>query len=197
MLTINDGADISALANPLDGGAHTAGDRVVLNFASDGTFAGGNVINFESLVKQDSGTVTLTGVAAFSGGTMLDGGGLSVAGTLDTPTVAMADDMVLNVSGTLQAAGATQASITGSAGINTVNVAAGATLIASGDLGAGADMLDVAGSLDIGGGVFLLGDGNDNFIVHDNTVVAGTVDGGAGMDTRTYDINATAIWAPS
>ena len=60
VLTINDGADISALANPLDGGAHTAGDRVVLNFASDGTFASGNVINFESLAKQNSGTVTLT-----------------------------------------------------------------------------------------------------------------------------------------
>ena len=37
------------------------GDRVVLNFASDGTFAGGNVINFESLVKQNAGTATLTG----------------------------------------------------------------------------------------------------------------------------------------
>ena len=74
-----------------------------------------------------------------------------------------------------------------------MTVGAGGTLLATGDLGEGADVLDVAGTLDVGGGTFPLGDGNDNFIVHDSTVVTGTVDGGAGFDTRTYDINTTAI----
>ena len=53
-------------------------------------------------------------------------------------------------------------------------------------------MLDVAGTLDIGGGTFVLGDGDDNFVVHDGTVVNGIVDGGAGLDTRTYNINTSA-----
>ena len=62
VLTLNDGADISGLANALDGGAHTpAGDSVVLNFASNRTFAAGDIINFENLVKQGGGTATMTG----------------------------------------------------------------------------------------------------------------------------------------
>ena len=193
VLTLNDGGDISGLTNPLDGGGHTpVGDSVVLNFASDATFSSGNVINFERLVKQNAGTVTLTGASAFSGGTALDGGGLIVTGALVTPTFALADGTTLNVDGTLQAAGATASSITGSAGINTVTVSASGSLLASGDLGDGADVLDVAGTLDVGGGAFLLGDGDDNFVVHDGTVVTGVVDGGAGLDTRTYNINASA-----
>ena len=122
----------------------------------------------------------------------MSGGGLTVAGALETPTLSLADNTVLNVNGSLDAGGGMASSITGTAGTNTVTVGTAGTLLASGDLGAGADTLDVFGSLDVGGGSFLLGDGNDNFVVHDNTVVAGTVDGGAGIDTRTYDINATA-----
>ena len=69
---------------------------------------------------------------------------------------------------------------------------AGATLLATGDLGGGNDVLDVAGTLDAGGGSFYLGDGDDSFVVHDGTLVSGTVDGGAGVDTRVYNINLTA-----
>ena len=86
-----------------------------------------------------------------------------------------------------KARGGTAAAITGSAGVNTVTVAG--TAVANGDLGDGNDVLDVAGTLDTGGGVFALGDGDDDFVVHDGTVVIGTVDGGAGLDTRVYDIN--------
>ena len=50
----------------------------------------------------------------------------------------------------------------------------------------------MAGTLDLGGGVFNLGDGDDNFVVHDGTQVLGTIDGGAGLDSRTYDINTIA-----
>ena len=169
VLTINDTGVIAGLANPLDGGAHTpAGDSVVLNFASNRAFGAGNIINFENLVKQGGGTATTTGSFAFSGGVTVSGGGLTVAGALETPTLSLADNTVLNVNGSLDAGGVAS-SITGTAGTNTVTVGTAGTLLASGDLGAGADTLDVLGSLDVGGGSFLLGDGNDNFIVHDNT----------------------------
>lgn len=189
-LTLNDGADLSGFTGTLDGGAHGAGDTVVLNNAAALTFGAGAVINFEFLSKTNTGTAALTGTQSYSGGTTLGGGELVVDGALSTPTVAMGDDTSLTVDGTLDAGSGTAAVITGSAGANTVTV--NGTALASGDLGAGEDVLDVTGTLDTVGGTFALGDGDDNFVVHDGTVVNGTVDGGAGLDTRTYDINQTA-----
>jgi fibronectin-binding autotransporter adhesin len=189
-LTLNDGADLSGFTGTLDGGAHGAGDTVVLNNAAALTFGAGAVINFEFLSKTNTGTATLTGTQSYSGGTTLGGGELVVDGALSTPTVAMGDDTSLTVDGTLDAGSGTAAVIAGSAGANTVTV--NGTALASGDLGAGEDVLDVTGTLDTVGGTFALGDGDDNFVVHDGTVVNGTVDGGAGLDTRTYDINQTA-----
>ncbi|WP_230979579.1 autotransporter outer membrane beta-barrel domain-containing protein [Steroidobacter gossypii] len=193
VLTINDGGDISGLTHPIDGGAHTpAGDSVVLNFTSGGTLAGGDVINFENLVKQGAGTATLTAAHAYSGGSAVQGGALTVSGVLQTPTVSLADNTALNVNGSVEASGGSMTTINGSAGANAIAVGVDGTLLATGDLGDGVDTLDVFGTLDAGAGTFLLGDGNDNFIVHDATVVIGTVDGGAGFDTRTYDIDTTA-----
>ena len=117
-------------------------------------------------------------------------GTLDVDGTLETSTVALADDTTLNIDGSVQAVGATQTAITGTTGVNNVVVNAGSTLLATGDLGDGNDVLDVAGSFDIGGGTFFLGAGDDTFVVHDNTAIAGTVDGGDGLDTRVYNINS-------
>ena len=54
------------------------------------------------------GEATLTGTQTFTGGTLLNGGTLTMAGQLTTPTVAMADDTVLNVDGALQGAGGTR-----------------------------------------------------------------------------------------
>jgi fibronectin-binding autotransporter adhesin len=190
VLTLNDGADLSGLANPLDGGAHGAGDTVILNNAGAFALNGGNIVNFEFLQKDNTGTATLTGTQSFSGGTAINGGTLDVEGALTTPTVTIADNTTLNVDGSLQGAGGTAATITGSAGINTVTV--NGTLVATGDLGTGNDVLDVVGTLDTLGGTFALGDGNDTFTVHDGTHVIGTIDGGAGVDTRVYDINLNA-----
>ena len=81
-------------------------------------------------------------------------------------------------------------SISGSAGVNTVTVATGATLRASGDLGDGADVLDLAGALDTAGGVFALGAGNDTFVVHDSAAVIGTVDGGLGNDLLNVTVSS-------
>ncbi len=189
-LTLNDGADLSAFNGTLDGGAHSTGDRVVLNNASAMNFHAANISNFEFLQKDNTGEATLTCNMSFSGGTLLNNGTLTVAGDFTTPSLAMTDNTALNVGGMLQGAGGTAADITGSSGLNTVTITGTAT--ASGDLGAGNDVLDVAGTLDTNGGTFALGDGDDDFIVHDGTIVAGTIDGGAGLDSRVYDIAGTA-----
>lgn len=189
-LTLNDGADLSGFTGTLDGGDPTASDYVVLNNAAALTFGAGSIINFEYLTKTNTGTATLLGAQAYSGGVDVAGGTLVVTGDLLTPTMAMSDDTALTVIGTLGAAGSTATAITGSAGVNAVTIAG--TALATGDLGAGEDVLDVTGTLDTAGGVFALGEGDDNFIVHDGTAVLGTVDGGAGLDTRTYDINLAA-----
>jgi fibronectin-binding autotransporter adhesin len=192
VLTLNDGADLSGLANPLDGGAHGAGDSVVLNNAAALTFGGGSIVNFESLQKTNTGAATLTGAHVYSLGTAVTGGVLDVDGGLETSTLAMSDGATVNVDGTVQAAGATQAAITGSAGVNTVTVGAGGTLLATGDLGDGADLLNVAGTLDTGPGSFDLGLGDDTLTLHDGTTILGTVVGGAGIDTFNTNIALAA-----
>lgn len=186
-LTLNDGA---LLNNIISAGAGS--DSLVLNNALALGFSGANATGFELLQKNNAGEATLTGNQVFSGGIALNGGALTLTGDIDTPTVTMADNTVLNVNVTLDAGGATATAITGSTGINTLNVGAGNTLIATGDLGAGNDVLNVTGTLNTGSGTLDLGDGDDNFIIQDGSAVVGTVDGGAGSDTRTFNINATA-----
>src|SRR5690606_26450411 len=88
----------------------------------------------------------------------------------------------------LPISGGAQTAVTGTAGVNTVVVAAGATLVATGDLGAGDDVLDVAGTLDTGAGSFSLGAGNDTFVVHGTTTVTGTLDAGAGDDVLNVNV---------
>ena len=104
----------------------------------------------------------------------------------------MADDTTLDVDGTLQAVGSTAAVVTGSAGVNTITAGIGGTLRATGDLGAGADVLDIAGTLNTGGGVFALADGDDDFIIHDGTSLIGAVDGGTGFDSLNANIAGVA-----
>jgi fibronectin-binding autotransporter adhesin len=189
VLTLQDGA---VLANVISGGSHGSGDTVVLDTASAFTFDAANTINFEYLQKDNAGEATLVGVQSFTGGTTVNGGTLTVAGQLETPSVAMADDTVLNVDGTLDAAGGTAVAIAGSTGVNTVTVGEGGTLLATGDLGAGNDVLDVAGTLDTVDGTFVLGDGDDMLTIHDDTLIAGTVVAGAGNDTFNADITTVA-----
>ena len=188
-LTLRDGATLAGL---IDGGTQTGADTVVVDNTAAVTFDDSNVTNFEILQKDNVGTLTLTGTQGFVGGTLLNGGTLAVDGALATPMVAMGDGSTLQVDGTLDDGAAGQAAVTGSAGANTINIAAGGTLLASGDLGDGADVLDVAGTLDTGAGTLGLGLGDDTFRITDGTVVTGIVDGGAGTDTFNTDINTVA-----
>ena len=100
----------------------------------------------------------------------------------------MADDIVLQVNGTVQAAGGTSVALSGSAGANMVMVGEGETLRATGDLGDGNDVPDVAGTLDTGAGSVLFGAGDDTLTIHDNTRIIGTVMAGVGNDTFNADI---------
>ena len=50
-------------------------------------------------------------------------------------------------------------------------------------------MLDVAGTLDTGGGAFSLGDGDDTFILRGNTTIVGVLDAGAGNDLINANIS--------
>ena len=188
VLTLNDGAAITA---NIGGGAQTSADSVVLNNASALTLDAASLAGFEQLTKQNTGVATLTGIQTYTSGTTLTAGTLLLAGELDTPTLALGDGSTLTVQGTAQAAGPTPLVMTGSAGANTVFVAGGATLRAMGDLGAGADLLDVAGTLDTGAGSLSLGADNDTFTIHDGTSITGLVDGGTG--TNTFNTNIATV----
>ncbi|MGO4550201.1 autotransporter-associated beta strand repeat-containing protein [Lysobacter sp. 2RAF19] len=190
-LRIQDGADFASFAGTIDGGADTLGDTVQLDNASGLTFGAGAVLNYENLVKTNTGTTTLTGTQTYSGSTSLQGGEVVVAGTLQTPTLAMGDDTTLSIEGIVEGLGGIAAALTGSAGANTITVGAGATLVATGTLGDGDDLLDVVGTLDTQGGAITLGDGDDTLLIHDGSVV-GQVDGGAGHDTFGTDIGTSA-----
>ncbi|CAK9041997.1 Adhesin BmaC autotransporter (Brucella monomeric autotransporter) [Durusdinium trenchii] len=194
-LTLREGADLSGLTSAIDG--NTGTDTVIVDNATAQTFDGSQVINFETLQKDNTGTLTLTGVQSFSGGTIVNGGALDIDGTYETPTVAMADGSTLNVDGTAQANGPAQAVVTGSSGVNTITVNSGATLLATADLGDGADMLTVAGTLDAGGGTFAMGAGDDVFTINDGATVLGTVDGAAGADTINTNISMAATLGAS
>ncbi len=192
VLTLNDGAVVSAT---IGGGGQTSADAVVLNNAVALSLAAGALSGFEQLTKQNTGIATLTGLQTYSAGASINAGTLSVSGTLETPTVTLGDGSTLEALGIVQATGPTSTTITGSAGINTLHVRSGAMLRATGDLGAGSDLLDVAGNLDTGPGVLNLGDGDDTLTIHDGTNILGTVVGGAGTNTFNTDISAAASLA--
>src|SRR5207344_1918216 len=139
VLTLNDGAVVTAT---IGGGGQTSADSVVLNNAGALSLAPGELSGFEQLTKQNTGIVTLTGLQTYSAGTSINAGTLSVGGTLETPTVTLADGSALEALGIVQATGPTPTTITGSGGTNTLRVGSGATLLATGDLGAGSDLLD-------------------------------------------------------
>ncbi|KIC36668.1 hypothetical protein RA27_21920 [Ruegeria sp. ANG-R] len=194
-LTLRDGADLSGLTTAIDGGADT--DTVIVDATGDLTLDESNLTNFEALQKNNSGELTLTGDQEYSEGIALNGGELTVdtGGNVSTSGVALADSTILRVRGILQNGTTT---LTGSPGSNTVIVDATGTLMAMGDLGAGTDLLDVAGSLDTGLGSLSLGLDDDTFTIYDSTMLTGLIDGGEGVDTVNAnidiasDVNTTA-----
>ena len=185
-LTLQDGAALNAAVS---GGA-VGSDSVVLDNADALTFDGTNVADFEDLMKQNTGTATLTGSPQLTTARRSTAARSTSTARSKHRRIALADGTTLNVDGTVQACRrARRRTITGSTGVNTVVVNNGGTLLASGDLGDGNDVLDVAGTLDTGGGTFSLGAGDDTFVVHNTTAVIGTLDAGAGNDLLNVNVD--------
>jgi fibronectin-binding autotransporter adhesin len=101
--------------------------------------------------------------------------------------VDIADAAILQVDGMLDAT-----TLSGSGGTDTLYIAATGHVTATGDLGDGDDLLDVAGTLDTRDGVFSLGAGDDILVVHDSTRIVGTLDAGLGNDRLTVDVRTGA-----
>lgn len=146
-------------------------------FTFDGALSGPG-----TLAQIGSGTSVLTSTTNAIGATVISAGTLQVDGGLATPTIAMTGSSTLDVNGIVQAAGVTPAVLIGDTGVNTVNVNAGGTLRANGDLGDGTDTVALAGALDTGAGALALGDGDDTLTLRDGAQINGAVLAGAGVD---------------
>ena len=98
---INAGA-LQATTDTLAGGniAIAAGSGLILNQPGDGTYAG--VISGDGgLVKLGAGAVNLTGDHTYTGPTLINGGGLSVNGSLASTSVTVGSGAYLGGSGTI------------------------------------------------------------------------------------------------
>jgi fibronectin-binding autotransporter adhesin len=146
-------------------------------FTFDGTLSGPG-----TLAQIGAGTSILTSSTNAIGATTIGAGILQVDGGLATQTIAMTGASTLTVNGMVQAPGAAAVAITGDAGANSINVNAAATLLANGDLGAGADIVALSGTLDTGAGALALGDDNDTLVLNDGAQITGSVLAGAGTD---------------
>ncbi|WP_114953406.1 autotransporter-associated beta strand repeat-containing protein [Sphingosinicella terrae] len=185
------GTTISAGTLQLGNGG--ASGAIVGDVANSGTLAfnrnnayafAGTITGTGTIAQIGTGTTTLT-AANTAGATTISAGTLNVNGALTTQTVAMTGTSTLNVNATMGAAAGGTAIFAGDTGASTINVASGVTLRAAGDLGGGGDVVNIAGTLNTGAGAFLLGAGNDTFIVSGGLV--GRIDGGAGTDGLQVD----------
>ncbi|MER8373456.1 autotransporter-associated beta strand repeat-containing protein [Mesorhizobium sp. M1406] len=141
-----------------------------------------------SLAQIGTGTTVLTSAGNAIGATSISAGTLQVNGALATATIAMTGAGTLTVNGTVQAPGATPSTVTGDAGASTINVNAGGTLQANGDLGGGNDVVNVSGTLNTGAAALNLGAGNDTLVLNDTAVLSGTgVNAGTGGESGTGD----------
>ncbi len=88
---------------PSQGGLNiAAAGTCTFDQASDGTFSG-VISGSGSLVKEGTGTVTLSAKNTFSGDTSLNAGSLNITGTLGDGTITVAANAVLNGDGTIGA----------------------------------------------------------------------------------------------
>jgi outer membrane autotransporter protein len=161
-LILHDGADLGGLASPVDGGAGT--DALIAEIASSATLGG--VIGFETLTKDGTGSLAVTGsTAATFESVHVKNGLLDVAtgGQLVAQQASVDTGAVLNVDGNF-------------------------------DFTTAADTFEVAGTVRGSGPIEML-DGDDMLILHDGAdlgALATAVDGGAGNDTLTADIATQA-----
>ncbi|HWK69173.1 MAG TPA: autotransporter-associated beta strand repeat-containing protein [Rhizobiaceae bacterium] len=161
-----------------------------LGFNRGDTFNFAGKISGPGIIEQmGEGTTVLTAVNT-AGITKITEGALQIDGDLTTDTIAFDDDeaTTLTVNGTLHGSGV-PAAITGDGSSNIINVNAGGTLAATGDLGGGSDTINVSGTVDTGAGVLNLGLGNDTLLLNDGAVLSGGgIAGGTGGESGAGDI---------
>ncbi|QDB99456.1 autotransporter-associated beta strand repeat-containing protein [Mesorhizobium sp. 8] len=159
------------------------------NRSDAGGFNFAGKISGPGIIEQmGEGTTVLTATNS-AGMTRITEGVLQVDGGLTTGMIVFDDDeaTTLTVNGTVQGNGL-PVTIAGDGASNIINVNAGGTLTATGDLGSGSDTLNVSGTLDTGAGVLGLGVGNDTLVLNDTAVFSGGgVDAGTGGESGVGD----------
>ena len=161
---------------------NSATSTLSLNRSDTFTFSG-TLSGPGTLAQIGTGTSILTsalnniGATTISGGTLQIGNGTT--GALTTPTLAMTGNSTLVVTGTLQGTAGAQTVISGDGGSQTVMLGNGVTMRATGDLGDGADRVELFGTVNTGGGTLSLGAGGDTLVLHDGAgISAAFIDGG-------------------
>lgn len=183
---INDGNLV--IGNGGTTGNAGAGNVIVDRATSTLSFNRSDTFNFTgtisgpgSIAQIGGGTTVLTSAGNSIAATSISAGALEVDGVLTTATIAMTGTSALKVDGTVQASGPSAAALTGDAGASTITVATGGALTANGDLGGGADVVTLTGTLNTGAGMLNLGDGDDTLTLNDGGVLGGAgVNAGAG-----------------
>ncbi|TPI99681.1 autotransporter outer membrane beta-barrel domain-containing protein [Mesorhizobium sp. B2-8-1] len=179
-LALNDGGVFTGAVNAGTGGETGAGDTLQVNTVAGRILDAANVAGFESLLKQGTATLMLTGNHSYSAGTTIAQGTLQIgngatAGALATPTVANNGTLVFNLdsdytfsgaisgTGNLIKQGTGVTTLTGTNSYTGPTSAAGGTLLINGDQSGATGQISVgfAGTLGgtgtIGGNVAVLG----------------------------------------
>ncbi|MBZ9873246.1 autotransporter-associated beta strand repeat-containing protein, partial [Mesorhizobium sp. BR1-1-9] len=170
-LTLNDGGTITGTVNGGTGGESGAGDTLQVNNNAARTLDGVNVSGFESLNKQGSAALTLTGNHSYSAGTTVSGGTLqigngAVAGALMTPTVANNGTLAFNLNNTYAFDGV----ISGTGSVNKLGTGI-TTLTGTNSYG---------GTTNLNAGTLLI-DGNQSAATGQTNVATGATLGGTGI----------------
>ncbi|MBZ9942478.1 autotransporter-associated beta strand repeat-containing protein, partial [Mesorhizobium sp. BR1-1-13] len=199
VLTLNDGGILTGTVNAGTGGETGAGDTLQVKNNAARTLDGVNVSGFESLNKQGTATLTLTGNHSYSGGSTISGGTLevgngAVAGALVTPTVTNNGTLAFNLNsnyafgGLISGTGSVNKLGTGTTTLTGTNSHTGATNVNAGTLLIDGNQSAATGQTNVATGATLGGTG----IIGGSVTVAdgGTLaPGGAGNIPGMLTIN--------
>lgn len=170
-LVLNDTAVLSGVGvNAGTGGQSGVGDTLQVVTNAGRTLDSANVTNFESLLKQGAGTLTLTGAHSYTAGTTISAGTLQVGngaidGALTTPTVANNGVLAFNLNsdytfgGVISGSGAVNKLGTGTTTLTGTNTYGGQTNVQAGTLLVDGNQSGATGATLVSGGATLGGTG--------------------------------------
>ncbi len=164
-LRLNDGATLAGTGVTGGGGA----DTLAVNNAAALTLDGARISAFETLNKQNSGVLTLTGNHAYSSGTIIDAGTLQIGNGTTTGTLAgnIANNGTLafnrsdayTFAGTISGSGVVNQVGTGTTTLTGTNTYTGATNVQSGTLLVNGNQSGATGMTSVASGATLGGIG--------------------------------------